>query len=417
MFDTVILADDLSGAADCAVACVQKGLRTLVTLGEPSSSAVADVISIDADTRRLDPASAASRMQSLTMAFAADPSTLLFKKVDSSLRGHLGPELASVLQARRTGGGPTVAVMAPALPANGRTVRRGSAYVNGRPVHETELWRNQRMDGDGYIPTMLQRAGLSSTHVDLGLVRSTGLSDALRKAESRYDVLLCDSMTDEDLEHIAVASRVLDSGIVWVGSAGLARHLPYFRSPANAASHSAMPLTGTSGPLLFVVGSMCRTAQKQVAVLRSSGDIYSVTVHPDILAAGPDASSWKQVTSELKQAVANRRDVVLSPAPTPVIRVSDRPQLSRSLGAMTTGLRLDVGALVACGGETARMVLDCWGVSMLRLQGELEHGVAVSAPMDTQLDIPIVTKAGDFGTPDTLMNCRKWLHAGKEVYP
>jgi len=413
MFDTVILADDLSGAADCAVACVQRGLATTVTLGEPSGVVQADVISIDADTRRLDPTSAAERMRALTAAFAPRAETLLFKKIDSSLRGHLGPEVAAVLEARRAGGARTVAVMAPALPASGRTVRSGSAYLNGTPLHETELWRNQKMAGEAYIPGMLQQAGLSSTRVDLALVRGTGLGQALRDAASRFDVLLCDSVTDEDLELIAAAVQELPCDVVWVGSAGLARHLPY-RSSA-AGSETALPLSGTDKPLLFVVGSMCRTARKQVASLASSEDIRTVTVAPELLVHSRDSAQWREAVAELENAVRQGRDVVLTSAAAPVLRIAERPQLSRALAAMTAGIRGEVGALVACGGETARMVLDCWGVRGLRLLGELERGVVVSKALSAEMDVTVVTKAGDFGAPETLARCRQWLRAGTEI--
>ncbi len=415
MFDTVILADDLSGAADCAVACVQRGLDTLVTLGEPSGDAVADVISIDADTRRLDPKSAAERMRALTAAFAPRAETLLFKKIDSSLRGHLGPEVAAVLEARRAAGGRTVAVMAPALPASGRTVRSGSAYVNGTPLHQTELWRNQKMAGEAYIPGMLQQAGLTSTRVDLAVVRGKGLGEALRESASQFDVLLCDSVTDGDLELIAAAARALECDVVWVGSAGLARHLPY-RNSATSSVKTAPALCGTARPLLFVVGSMCRTARKQVAILANSEDMHTVTVPPELLVNGRDSIEWREALADLEQAVRQGRDVVLTPAAAPVLRIAERPQLSRALAAMTAGIRSEVGALVACGGETARMVLDCWGVHGLRLLGELERGVVVSKALSVEIELTVVTKAGDFGTPETLAHCRQWLHAGREIH-
>ncbi len=77
---------------------------------------------------------------------------------------------------------------------------------------------------------------------------------------------------------------------------------------------------------------------------------------------------------------------------------------------MTAGLHGRVGALVASGGETARKVLDRWGVHSLQLHGELEKGVPISsAVVDASRPLTVITKAGDFGQPYTLLHCREWL--------
>jgi uncharacterized protein YgbK (DUF1537 family) len=60
----LIIADDLSGAADCAIGFASAGYRTVVAL-EASAQALdahaADVIAADTDTRRLTAAEAARR--------------------------------------------------------------------------------------------------------------------------------------------------------------------------------------------------------------------------------------------------------------------------------------------------------------------------------------------------------------------
>ena len=120
----LILADDLSGAADCGIACVNAGISTLVSLGLPSNGVAVDVLSVDADTRGLNAGDAAERMQDLVQTHADDPSILLFKKIDSTLRGHLGPELVAVLKARRAVVPGTVAIFAPASGSNSRKTAR-----------------------------------------------------------------------------------------------------------------------------------------------------------------------------------------------------------------------------------------------------------------------------------------------------
>src|SRR5258707_943058 len=49
----LILADDLSGAADCANACMSSGLSALVSFNEMNHHFETEVLSIDCDTRHL----------------------------------------------------------------------------------------------------------------------------------------------------------------------------------------------------------------------------------------------------------------------------------------------------------------------------------------------------------------------------
>ncbi len=131
-----------------AWACVNAGLKVVVTLGAPSSSISTDVVVIDADTRGLGPARCyRAGCDQLVQQYARDPDLLLFKKIDSTLRGHLGMELAAVLEARSVVAPRSVAIMAPAFPTYGRTTVEGRQYVYGKLLHETEIWKSEKAFG------------------------------------------------------------------------------------------------------------------------------------------------------------------------------------------------------------------------------------------------------------------------------
>ena len=122
----VIIADDLSGAADCGIVCTQAGLDTLVILGDRADAPESEVLSIDADTRGRSQAAAVAEMVTLTRRYGG-PVRLLFKKLDSTLRGHVGAELAAMLRTRHETG-PAFIVMAPAFPATGRSTIDGMQW-------------------------------------------------------------------------------------------------------------------------------------------------------------------------------------------------------------------------------------------------------------------------------------------------
>ena len=49
----LVIADDLTGAADCGVACAAHGLHTMLVLGDSGGDVQAEALAIDGDTRRL----------------------------------------------------------------------------------------------------------------------------------------------------------------------------------------------------------------------------------------------------------------------------------------------------------------------------------------------------------------------------
>lgn len=189
------------------------GLRATVSLARSTHSDV-DVLSIDAHTRVLAPEVAAARVRDWIGRHANNPSILLFKKIDSTLRGHLAIELATALEARRKIVPETVAIMAPAFPANGRTTVGGMHYVDGCPLHETELWKREGIRGEARIAAMIEGSGLKCALVDLSIVRGprTTLNATMERIAASADVLICDAEREEDLAAIAAVAASLGTG-------------------------------------------------------------------------------------------------------------------------------------------------------------------------------------------------------------
>ena len=407
----VMIADDLSGAADCGIACANHGLRTLVLLDDAEDGSGAEVLAVDADTRGCDPHRAARITASLVRKYAADGQCLLFKKLDSTLRGHVGAELSAALHARRDACGErVVAMMAPAFPSHGRTTVNGRQLLHGRPIEETEIWQRERLAAWSSIPEMLHAAELSSGVVSLAWVRSGAdrLRGAMVELAREADVVVCDAETDEDLRAIAAASMALGPRTVWAGSAGLAYQLPYatgWTRAAIAAPESAL----ATGPTLFVVGSLSGVSREQAAVLSESGGVVTVRVSPHVLLEGADTQHWKAHERELCDAVEAGRDVLLLPDAGHRIASEEGPLLCAALARMAAPLAHRVGALVATGGESARAVMREWGVSKLLLLAELETGVPISITEGWSRVLPVLTKAGGFGASQTLLHCCEFL--------
>jgi uncharacterized protein YgbK (DUF1537 family) len=403
----VIIADDLSGAADCAVVCVQAGLDTLVILGDLAQEPVADVLSVDGDTRGRSRAAAVAETTRLVR-IHAPPGRLLFRKLDSTLRGHVGAEFAATLAVRREAG-PAVAVMAPAFPATGRTTVGGQQLLHGAPLHETEIWRREVIPGRADIPEMLAAAGLRAGLIGLAQIRAPGLAGHMTAAAATHDALVCDAETEADLQAVAAASMILGRGTVWAGSAGLARYLPGAAGLVGALRVARVP--AADGPILFVVGSLSAVSREQVARLAAAPGVAVLTVPPAILRAGPTDPGWSLQERALDSALATGQDVVMVLGVEGRADLAEGMLLARALARLASPHAGRIGALVSTGGETARAVLHAFGAVGLRLVDEVEPGVPLSITEGWRA-LPVVTKAGAFGTPETLLHCRAVLRAG-----
>jgi D-threonate/D-erythronate kinase len=413
----VIIADDLTGAADCGVAC---GVGAVVLLEKPDGRMPeAAVLAVDADTRSVAAEQAAHIIAGLVTEFVSRDDfeagdhrpTLLFKKVDSTLRGNVGAELAAALKARRgeaTLPERVVALFAPASPAHGRTTVGGRQMVHGQFLENADLWPDQPVRPRSDLAGILRESGLSCASIGLQVVRAGAhaLETTMIGLASEVDVLVCDAQTDADLEAITTAAAVLDPKTVWCGSAGLARYIP--RATGFLPRFDSAP-TFVAGPTLFVVGSPAHASLDQTRALAAAPDIIAITIPHAVLLSTQPAAVLQEHARLISAGLQQGMDVLVQLDAAETCAAGDARRLTSSLARMLAPCADHARALVATGGETARSILDAWGIQRLRLLGEVEPGLPWSIAEGWRRPLIILTKAGSFGTSRTLLHCRDFL--------
>jgi uncharacterized protein YgbK (DUF1537 family) len=414
MTKLLILADDLSGAADCAIGFAGAGHRTVVTLEATRTNAHddADTIAVDTDTRRLAPEDASAR----TAAAYAQMSMSghrLYKKIDSTLRGNWAAEVAG-LQALAG-----MAIVAPAFPATGRTVRDGRVYVYGEPLEQTATWQLEHAGRCADIAAQLHAAGLASERLAADALRDNVESLAARidaMAAGGVQALIVDAQSEEDLRALARATLQSNAAFFWVGSGGLAREIASLDQRENARSdaHSA---TFSGGPILVLVGSLSAVTDRQCAMLRERGGVEELVVPPAVLRGGAGHRDWLSWRQQIAVSMQAGRDLLLRIGRDDAFDPAEGVLLSTALAALVEPYFAKIGGLIATGGETARAMLAAARISNLHLLAEVEAGVAVARPLDaTREHCPgIVTKAGAFGTDHALYAA--WLTLRNESEP
>ncbi|RZT41495.1 four-carbon acid sugar kinase family protein [Cupriavidus agavae] len=394
----LIIADDLSGAADCAIGFAAHGARTVVTLDTPAAgSALAEVVAHDVDSRRLSAPDAAARNLDAWHHGRA-PGRRLYKKIDSTLRGNWAAETAALQPLAG------IAIVAPAFPATGRTTHDGRMFVNDQPLEETDIWRVEGLTGQANMVAILTAHGLRTARISLPTVRA-GAAALRAQVEAwmaeGFQAVVCDAEVDSDLALLAAATAELPAPAFWVGSGGLARAL----AAAAPQGHASLPAVSAPachrGPVLTLVGSMSGVSGKQAAYLCGKTGMASLVLAPQVLRDGPHDAAWSATQRELGAVLAAGRDLLVSIGRDDAFDPAEGPQLSTALAQLVLPYFALVGGLVATGGETARAMLSAAGIGTLTLKREAEPGVPISETTDTPAR-RVATKAGAFGTESAL---------------
>ena len=368
----VILADDLTGAADAAAHLAQFcDVRLLLNSDTPWPEC--DVIAVDTDTRYASPDDAAQRIAA-AVGRAVAAGIPVFKKIDSTLRGNVGPELKAAAATLGTGERPALIVASPAFPAVGRTMTDGVVLVDGVPLDD---------DCGGSLPRRLMRDGIPSVAVE-GPGRGLGLALVRAYADGTAAVVV-DAESDDDLKAVLQASLQVDVPVLLVGSGGLARHYDDAIRGGSTTDHGAL-----AGPALVVLGSHSPLARSQAEQLQASGVPLVVC---------DSASAEAQLAAGLAEGGA----ALLMPDPDAPVDLARSQEVASLLAHVALPALAGVGTLVVTGGETARAVLMHAGVDQLVVCGELEPGVVWSTVPGRALSV--VTKAGAFGDSEVLVRC------------
>ncbi|TCZ63236.1 4-hydroxythreonine-4-phosphate dehydrogenase PdxA [Paracraurococcus sp. NE82] len=396
----LILADDLTGAADCGIAFARHGQAAVVGWGEAPAPADAAVLAIDADSRRLSPEAAAARHRAL-LAARLPPGTRLIKKIDSTLRGQPAAELRATLDALRARGAAAMALVAPAFPATGRTTEDGRIRLNGQPLEATPLWARDHSYPTADLVAVLAAEGLRARLLPLAAVRGdTAAAIAAALAEG-VEALVCDAALPEDLDVLARAGLPFAERLVWTGSGGIAAALAAAEAPGAAAPPALPP--ARRGGILVVVGSVAEASRAAAARLVEAGAVRPVSLPPALLL---DEAAAREAGAAIAAALAAGRDVLVDIAAGDGVDLSRGALLAERLAGVLAPAAPHIAGLFATGGETACALLSRLGVTGIRLLEEVEPGVPLGvtiAPPGGAHAIPVMTKAGAFGTAETIV--------------
>lgn len=406
----LIIADDLTGAADCAIAFAQNGIGASVVWGTGTASTPA--IAFNVESRPLA-ASKAAALHSATLDRLHHPRTALYKKIDSTMRGQPAAELAATIAFLKHRGQGDFAVVAPAFPGTGRTTENGAIKVQGYALEETMLWAREHTYDSANLTAILASVQIKAELITLAQIRQgpQAIRDAITEIKrGSFDAMVCDAITQADLDHIAEATLSMLDDVFWVGSGGLAASLA--RLSSQQTGPQPLTIAKHPGGILIAVASLGEASRLATRHLASSGKVRHVPIHPDAILCEDNAALGERL-APVFQNLASGQDVLVEVVQT------DNPDLKRGgelverLAASLAPAAVLASGLIATGGDTAIALLNHFSVDGIRLADEVESGIPLGLTIG-MVGIPIITKAGAFGDETTLSRCLDRIHLIKQ---
>lgn len=395
-----VLADDFTGAIDTGVSFAGWGYDVRFYLDDDLPDQETDIIVRTSLSREIPQELAIARTWQLALEMK---DRRLFKKIDSTMRGHVAPEIHAMLQVT----GIPAAVICPATIETGRTIENGQLYVHGQLLTETAFAHDPCWPAASALIGDLLR-DQQSVHIGLSTVRQgvAGLSAVFSQATSA--LITVDATTHDDL--LTIASATLQAELLPCGAMGFCKAwIQVIHGGVAARQRPSIPLQNQQLPLLLVIGSVHPANQQQIASLERQ--MQSIRIQ---LSAG---CSLAAVERDLLQALQQSPLVLLQ---MPAARIAD----SETLRTLQLGLarmvqsvlqQVKIAGLVVVGGETAAAIASALQISAIQILHEIEAGVPLGRMIGGQADsLLIVTKAGGFGSEQTLGSIAEWFGAREE---
>jgi uncharacterized protein YgbK (DUF1537 family) len=372
---TFIIADDLTGACDAAVAFSRAGVDTEVLLDmEHSVGDGPEVRAICTETRNVPVEQAIGTLQRVAHRQDLGHYEQIFKKIDSVFRGNTFHEIKATIDVFHN----YLAVIAPAYPALGRTSSDGMLRVRDI-AGESSIPVRERLHAIGLHPRWIA-PGHSAQHIE------QQMSQSLREGNR---AVFCDANTAEDLQSIVRAARAMQTRIptriLWIGSAGLAHaladHLPIAEQPLEHP---------TDGAVLIFSGSDHPVTQRQIAALHEQHEVF----------IWPTVDSGKKPTDSII-----------------VFRIERGHTTEEEIRAAVSSLMPQtISCLFLTGGDTAMLVCRALGIHSLRLHHEFEPGIPqATAEGGLFAGCTVILKSGGFGSADVLCRIAKHFNHQKEA--
>ncbi|WP_304068460.1 four-carbon acid sugar kinase family protein [Pedobacter glucosidilyticus] len=366
-----VIADDLTGAAEIGGIALRYNL-TVEVVSDLQFAKKADVVVVNANTRSLAEEQARAIIKTTFTALRKLNPQLIFKKIDSVLRGHVLAEIEEQMLAL----GMRKALILAANPSLGRTIKNGEYWIEGKLIHET---------GFAHDP---EYPAKSASVKDLLRVTSSVFPVHIQQHENDFAAIGITIGDIEILEDFNHWLKHTHHDVALAGSSAFFNALLAQRFTNLSVNRKERLML--KSPIIYVCGSkfdksinLVKQAQQQEVVSYMPAALAHDVKNQDSL-----LMQWQQ---EIIQILQSKAKVIIA-VNTLEQEQEAKPEIIKSYMAEVLNLVLQevkVKELVIEGGATASAILDKLKINRLLMVQEIAQGLTRSMAKDQKINITL----------------------------
>lgn len=426
-----IIADDLTGANDTALQFHKKGASTKILLDSdctPKIKAGTEVWALSSESRNVSADETILRVENAVKTFTENFSfDYYYKKIDSTLRGHIALETLKVLEILEY----DAAIIIPAFPQEGRITVGGYHLAKGVPIGKTEMAIDPHSPiTESHVPTLLKNQLNGENEdivgtIDLRTVMNGAgpilmrINDLILEGKK---LIVADATSITDIEQIALAIKKCEKKLLPTGTAAGAQVLSKYWLAGIEKEET--PLKLDKLPKLIVSGTATQITANQIKKLEESDDHDNINFIA--LTSSEILESLEHDVSEqlIDRIVTNLRSGVTVCIHTSNLVANFDGFSEDSLNADLTkdkfaGMITDYLAsltkkviektnviLITLGGETSYKCCKAINSNELQLVDEVAPAISICYDINKKW---IITKSGNLGNSNTLIEILNYL--------
>lgn len=424
-----VIADDLTGANATGVKLINQGFQaaTMVHYDQAPVEGSYNAVCIDTDSRYASQDVSLMRLKRSLHHLTEWGATVICKRIDSTVRGHIGREINTLLQLL---GESSIAIVVASYPESKRITSGGYLLVDGVPVQSTDVAKDPVLPlTESYVPSIIQKeSNMSVGHIGLENVLkgpAVIFEEITAQINHGHRIIVLDAIADEEIEDIATAMIKVDSHqLIPVDPGPLTS---YYAKAVKSQQEGAQKI-------IVTLGSVTSLSAKQLAYLVNKTESTPVYVDASQLASISD--SWEtevQRATGIALTQLHHEEVLIITTHAPssermdLKQRAEELQLSQDLLAkrIADGLgkitRLvmeqtthTIGGCFSSGGDVTASLCAIGRAEGIRLKSEIVPLVAFGEFIGGYFDgIPLVTKGGMVGDEKAMHTIIKYLQANR----
>jgi uncharacterized protein YgbK (DUF1537 family) len=383
----IVIADDFTGAAELGGIGLRYNLNVEVNT-QVNLQSKADLLVIATDTRSMAKDDAVREMEKVTEQIVKLNPTLIFKKVDSVLRGYVAEELLAHIQKLSH----SRALLVPANPGLGRTIINGQYLLNGAPLHQSNF------ANDPEFPV--------KTSSVIELLAGKGIKVTSQKHTEILNfegIVVGDAADHNDLK---AWTNLVNRNMIIAGAANfftalLDKIVIPDEKPQQVRSRAF------EHPALIVSGTAFKKSCDSVKKLKAEGFPVSYMPQNIIRESETNEGEYQHWANEIIAYITTFGKAIIAIDPLDTQIVNSPARLLRDKTAKVVDLvfkQTPINELLIEGGSTAAAILKQLGISKIYPVEELAPGV-IRMSVDDNPELYITIKPGSYTWPPSVSGC------------